>query len=212
MHDKLKGKTLREAERLARGQLATIADITQIGELVAVEQVDAHTFNLSFVCLKEAYPDWQWVVSLMRADEKAPFTVSELELLPVAGALLAPAWVPWSQRLAEYREARAAQALEEALAAAAAAEEFDEAEAEAEDELLDNDFSDFDDEINGVDVDALADLDFSQLSAVSELDADEDDDTAGADADEDDDTAAADADADDDAADTDADIDVNAER
>jgi hypothetical protein len=32
--------------------------------------------------------------------------VLELELLPHDGSLIAPDWVPWSQRLAEYKEAQ----------------------------------------------------------------------------------------------------------
>lgn len=53
------------------------------------------------------YPDWTWTVLLSRGVEGGP-TVLEVALLPGDGSLLAPAWVPWSERLADYLAAKEA--------------------------------------------------------------------------------------------------------
>lgn len=169
----LKGKALREAERLARGQLAEVTEVQTVGALLeVVPQPGTCSANLVFACEQLAYTGWQWVVTVSRLAANAPITVAELGLLPGEGALVAPEWVPWSQRLAEYREARAAEAAEEAIAAALAHAELDEDDVDAEDDLLENDFTDFDDEINGVDIDSI---DFSEIELDASIDSDTDD-------------------------------------
>ena len=45
------------------------------------------------------YLGWAWTVTLARVPRGRTATVSEVDLLPGEGALLAPAWVPWSERL-----------------------------------------------------------------------------------------------------------------
>ena len=51
------------------------------------------------------YPGWHWTVSVAELPDAAP-TVLEAELLPGDGSLLAPDWIPWSERLDDYRAAR----------------------------------------------------------------------------------------------------------
>ena len=53
----------------------------------------------SFACTDRAYTDWRWAVTVVRAPRSKTVTVDEVVLLPGPGALLAPAWVPWSERL-----------------------------------------------------------------------------------------------------------------
>jgi hypothetical protein len=55
------------------------------------------------------YPGWYWTVSVAVVDDAEP-TVLEAELMPGEGALLAPEWVPWATRLADYQAAQAAAA------------------------------------------------------------------------------------------------------
>ena len=54
----------------------------------------------SFATTDPAYRGWRWAVTVARALDSEHVTVDEVVLLPGAGALLAPAWVPWSERLA----------------------------------------------------------------------------------------------------------------
>ena len=196
------------AREQARQALLEITDVATIGAEDGHEVQEAHVLTLFFECRLPGYPGWRWAATLARVDEDAPVTVLEVELLPGAGAVVAPEWVPWSERLAQYRETQARQAAEESAAAEAAADELrDEDETPGDEDLLENDFSDFDDELDGVDVDEL-DTDGDD-DADDDADDDDTDDRADEDrADESDDTELfADADDADDAEDDDEDDD-----
>lgn len=182
----------------ARAALAEITDPRSVGADDGHEVHEPHVLTLFFECRLPGYPGWRWAATLARVDEESPVNVLEVELLPGAGAVIAPEWVPWSVRLAQYRETQARQAAEEAAAAEAAAAELsneDEADPDGDlldGDILDNDFSDFDDEIDGVDLDEEADLDESDEedgdSAEDDDDLDDDDDSAEDLADDSDDT------------------------
>lgn len=152
---------------LARSALVEIADPTSIGEPDGFARHEHGLATLWFQCTLPGYPGWRWAATLARIDADAPVTVLEVELLPGEGAVLAPDWVPWSERLAQYREAQAKQAAEEAAAAEAAAAELAEDDDDDDEDIMDNDFSDFDDEIDGIDID---DLDDDELEAAARPD------------------------------------------
>lgn len=90
------------AIELARAAAAEMAG-EALGEHLAAlaEQAPAsgtvltHTFGT----LDAAYRGWQWAVTVARADGSDHVTVDEIVLLPGSDALLAPAWVPWAERV-----------------------------------------------------------------------------------------------------------------
>ncbi len=53
----------------------------------------------SFASTLPGYVGWYWAVTLARAVDEESITVDEVVLLPGEQALLAPAWVPWHERL-----------------------------------------------------------------------------------------------------------------
>jgi hypothetical protein len=53
-----------------------------------------------FECLHPGYRGWHWAVTVSRAPRARTVTVDDVVLLPGDEALLAPRWVPWSQRIA----------------------------------------------------------------------------------------------------------------
>lgn len=53
----------------------------------------------SFASEVPGYSDWRWAVTLVRASRAKAATVNEVVMLPLEGALLAPAWVPWEDRV-----------------------------------------------------------------------------------------------------------------
>jgi hypothetical protein len=170
-------EVLLAARDQARAALAEITDPRTIGSDDGHEVHESHVLTLFFECRLPGYPGWRWAATLARIDEESAVNVLEVELLPGVGAVVAPEWVPWSVRLAQYRESQARQAAEEAAAAeAAAAELSDEDDADSEEDLLDNDFSDFDDEIDGVDLD-------EDGAALGESGEDQDEDETDADED-----------------------------
>lgn len=76
-----------------------------VGEFLrAVEESDG-SVSYFFEANHKGYEGWEWCVTLFEAADQP--TVSELILLPSEAALLAPAWVPWSERLAEWKAMQA---------------------------------------------------------------------------------------------------------
>lgn len=133
---------------LARTALAEIAPAEVIGDLVAVT-AEADAVSLQFECLVAGYPHWLWTASLSDVPGQDPQTVLETELMPGEGALVAPEWVPWSERLAEYR---ANQRREAEDAEASDSDEPDEApSAGTLDEDSDDDIADPRDEADDLD-------------------------------------------------------------
>lgn len=154
------------AHDLALAALREITPAATIGEPAGYTLEDGGVVSLRFANTMEGYPGWFWTVSVAVVDDAEP-TVLEAELLPGDGALLAPEWIPWAVRLAEYQAAAAA-------AAGAAGEEDDADDAEDledddehdVDDLDDLDAADFDDDgspilhagdVDGVDIDELDD-------------------------------------------------------
>jgi len=117
---------------------------------------EAGATTVTFLANMTGYPGWHWTVSIATLDDAEP-SVLEVELMPGNGALLAPDWVPWSERLADY------EAAQEALAASE----------EPEDSELESDDDDDDDDL-GSDVLHGGDLDGVDIDE-PEDDSDEDD-------------------------------------
>jgi len=145
-----------EREQLARDALAEVTPAGTYGDLLGETVEDDGVYTLRFSSAMGGYPGWVWTVSLAELEGETP-TVLETELMPGAGALLAPDWVPWSERLEEYR------------AAQAAAGEPDET-VELDD---DDDDDDPDDDDHGDDPDDGIDFESSDLLAVGEDEQDE---------------------------------------
>ena len=53
----------------------------------------------SFAADLPGYSGWDWAVTVARASRAKVATVDEVVLLPGGDALLAPGWLPWSERL-----------------------------------------------------------------------------------------------------------------
>src|SRR5688572_4934853 len=127
---------------LARRALLEVTPPETVGGVLGHLVEGEHLLTLLFAADMGGYPGWHWSVTLVRVDDAEP-TVLETELMPGDAALLAPEWVPWSERLADYRAAQ------EAIAAAAAeagepiaGDELDEGAAEFLDDDLDDDDDD----------------------------------------------------------------------
>ncbi len=52
-----------------------------------------------FACDHPGYRGWRWAVTMARASRARSATVNEVVLLPGEESLLAPAWVPWADRV-----------------------------------------------------------------------------------------------------------------
>ncbi len=88
-----------EAVELAREAALEAAHPGQVGEyLGAVAEGDRVVTHL-FESPEPGYRGWRWAVTVARASRAKAVTLDETVLLPGPDALLAPEWVPWSERL-----------------------------------------------------------------------------------------------------------------
>lgn len=70
-----------------------------VGEHLGVEADGERVVTHSFATREAGYVGWRWAVTVARAEGADAVTVDEVVLLPGTGAVLAPAWVPWSERV-----------------------------------------------------------------------------------------------------------------
>ncbi|MCB5912290.1 DUF3027 domain-containing protein [Streptomyces pinistramenti] len=88
-----------EAVDLARAAAEETALPGMVGEHIdAVADGDRVVTHL-FACKEPGYRGWRWAVTVARASRAKVVTLDESVLLPGPDALLAPEWVPWSERL-----------------------------------------------------------------------------------------------------------------
>ena len=84
---------------LARAAAEELAEPGQVGAALGTEPDGERLVTHYFDCLNPAYRGWRWAVTVTRVSRSKAVTVAEAVLLPGSDALLAPDWVPWSERL-----------------------------------------------------------------------------------------------------------------
>ncbi|GAA2483625.1 DUF3027 domain-containing protein [Streptomyces gobitricini] len=88
-----------EAVDLAREAAAEVAAPGVVGEHAGVVAEGDRVVTHFFECHEPGYRGWRWAVTVTRASRAKVVTLDETVLLPGPDALLAPEWVPWSERL-----------------------------------------------------------------------------------------------------------------
>ena len=127
-------KRFLEVARAAATQNAGEKAVSNFVELI--DEGDG-AYSFVFEAKLEGYQGWLWSVTLFDSGDESP-TISEVVILPGEQALLAPAWVPWSERLADWKALQVeleAQAALEALEAGESTEDDDEDEDDDLDEI-----------------------------------------------------------------------------
>ncbi|KUN91341.1 DUF3027 domain-containing protein [Streptomyces caeruleatus] len=88
-----------EAVDLARGAAEEAAAPGVVGEHAGLLSEGDRVVTHYFECKELGYRGWRWAVTVARASRAKVVTLDEVVLLPGPDALLAPEWVPWSERL-----------------------------------------------------------------------------------------------------------------
>lgn len=95
-----KDAVLDAAVDLAREVAVSIAeDPADVGEYLGATSEGDRLVSHRFASNARGYRGWAWTVTVARVPRGRTATVSEAELLPGPDAVLARAWVPWSERL-----------------------------------------------------------------------------------------------------------------
>jgi hypothetical protein len=90
---------LAEAAETAREGVLEITDAATIGTAHQLRVEEDRLLTHLFECLLPGYRGWFWYSTVARAPRSKTVTVCEVGLLPGDDALLAPAWVPWADRV-----------------------------------------------------------------------------------------------------------------
>jgi hypothetical protein len=91
--------TCAEAVDLALAAAEELAGRGQVGDHLGVVAEGERVATHFFAAKERGYTGWRWAVTLTRASRSKQITVDETVLLPGDGAILAPRWLPWSERL-----------------------------------------------------------------------------------------------------------------
>jgi len=88
-----------EAVDFARAAAVEAAGAAAVGEHLGVDADGERVVTHYFATREWAYRGWRWAVTVTRASRSKQVTLDETVLLPGTDALVAPQWVPWSERL-----------------------------------------------------------------------------------------------------------------
>ena len=97
--------TLAEAQDVARAGILEITTEAAIGPVHHLRGEEERLTTHLFECTLPGYRGWFWFATLSRAPRSKQATICEVGLIPGDDALLAPEWVPWSERLKHVTEA-----------------------------------------------------------------------------------------------------------
>lgn len=94
----------RDAVLVAAVDAARAAAVAETGEALVGDHLgvvmeEERLATHSFACLNPAYVGWRWSVTLARAPRSKTVTVSDVVLVPGETAIVAPPWLPWSERV-----------------------------------------------------------------------------------------------------------------
>jgi hypothetical protein len=92
-----------EQKDFARNALIESAGRNKVGNFIEVFEEEGGVATFLFENNQKGYVGWRWSITVYQSTKSAPATVSEIVLLPGPDSLVAPDWVPWSERLADYK-------------------------------------------------------------------------------------------------------------
>ena len=82
------------------------APVGGVGKFLGTVDEEANVVSYRFQANMKQYVGWEWNVVVFQAKNADP-TISEVVLLPGKDAIVAPEWVPWSERRAELEKSEA---------------------------------------------------------------------------------------------------------
>lgn len=83
----------------AREAAVVEAGVMGVGDHLGTQADDDRVLSHFFACPHPGYQGWRWSVTVARASRAKVVTIDEVVLLPGQGALVAPEWTPWAERI-----------------------------------------------------------------------------------------------------------------
>ena len=143
-------------QNLAKSALLAETPAAQIGNFIEAIHDEDFVTSYLFESNLKGYHGWRWSVTMTQTSAKAEATVSEVLLIAGPESIVAPKWVPWSERLADYKALQAAleeQAKAEAELAAENEAEASESADAAQPESTDSPSGEAEDSASALEVD-----------------------------------------------------------
>ena len=91
--------TFQSAELARAAALEDAKNEKYVGQLISIETDDDHVATYLFEAFLPGYVGWRWAVTVAKVDATSDATICDVVLLPGTGALLAPDWIPYSNRI-----------------------------------------------------------------------------------------------------------------
>ncbi|MFT4083089.1 MAG: DUF3027 domain-containing protein [Nocardioides sp.] len=82
----------------ARAALVQEVPATDVGDHLGLIEESDHVTTHYFGCTRAGYVGWRWSVTVVALPDAEP-TIDEVVLMPGADAVIAPAWVPYRNRV-----------------------------------------------------------------------------------------------------------------
>lgn len=88
-------------EALAKKAATEVAPSGGVGKFLGVVEEESNIVSYRFEAKIRGYEAWEWNVVVFQGKKSSPATVSEIVMLPGKDSIVAPPWLPWSERRAE---------------------------------------------------------------------------------------------------------------
>jgi hypothetical protein len=147
-----------EQKDFARNALIEATSKSKVGNFIEVIEEGEGLATYLFENNQKGYVGWRWSITIFQLDKSSPVTVSELLLMPGPDSLVAPDWVPWSERLADYKALQLELEKQAALDALEGDEESDDDTDDTDDDDIDVEDSEETEEPAAVEELAVSDL------------------------------------------------------
>ena len=96
-------KNLFDLKAFAEVAAKSAAEKNEIGAFIETVDEGQGISTYLFEAKKVGYLGWRWSVTIYQADPITEPSLCEVVMVPGADSLVAPQWVPWSERLADYQ-------------------------------------------------------------------------------------------------------------
>ena len=88
-------------QALAEKAAKEVAPLGGVGKFLGVVEEESKIVSYRFEAKIKGYEAWEWNVVVFQGKKSSPATVSEVVMLPGKDSIVAPPWLPWSERRAE---------------------------------------------------------------------------------------------------------------
>jgi len=96
-------KALFDVKAFAEAAAKSAAKPNEFGAFIELTEEGEGLNTYFFEVNQKGYVGWRWAITVFQLDPATEPTLSEVVMIPGTDSLLAPNWIPWAERLADYQ-------------------------------------------------------------------------------------------------------------